>query len=113
MDSKEKLQRSINALNYKKSQNGKLSNVDEERLKCYEEVFKDLEDYEELKKIMGTPIQDIMKRLKLLDILKEFLSDANTGTGWIEINIDPNHDNLDSEEYKKKKLLIKEWLKNE
>lgn len=78
-----------------------------------EVIKQDLEELEELKKIMGTPIQEIMKRLKLLDILKEFLNDSNTGTGWIEININPNHDVLDSEEHKKKQLLIKEWLENE
>ena len=54
--------------------------------------------------------EDIKKDLELLDILKEFLSEANTGTDWIEININPNHDVLDSEEHKKKQLLIKEWL---
>lgn len=55
----------------------------------------------------------VLNDLKILKILKEFLSEANTGTGWIEININPNHDILDSEEHKKKQLLIKEWLENE
>lgn len=40
----------------------------------YNQVLKDLDELEELKKIMGTPIQDIMKRLKVLDQLKEILS---------------------------------------
>ena len=75
-------------------------------------ILIDLEDYEKLKNLMGTPIQDIMKRLKILEIMTEFLRDGNTGTGWIEINIDPDHDILDSEEHKKKQLLIKEWLEN-
>lgn len=38
-----------------------------------ESAVKDLEDYEELKNLMGTPIQDIMKRLKILEILKKEL----------------------------------------
>lgn len=36
-----------------------------------DKVLKDLEDYEELKKIMGTPIQEIRERLKILEILKK------------------------------------------
>lgn len=41
---------------------------------AYNQVLKDLEDYEELKELMGTPIQDIMKKLKVLEILKEYLT---------------------------------------
>lgn len=37
-------------------------------------IEKDLEELAELKKLMGTPIQDIMKRLKVLEILKEHIS---------------------------------------
>lgn len=44
---------------------------DDER---FDIVEKDLEELEEIKKIMGTPIQDIMKQLKVLDQLKEILS---------------------------------------
>ena len=55
----------------------------------------------------------IEQDLEVLEILKEFLSEANTGTGWIEININPNHDILDSKEYKEKQKKIKEWLENE
>lgn len=33
----------------------------------YNQVLKDLEELEELKKIMGTPIQDISKKLKNLE----------------------------------------------
>ena len=55
-------------------------------------------------------IKELEKDLEILDILKEFLSDGDTGTGWVEININPNNDKLDSKEHKKKQLLIKEWL---
>lgn len=41
---------------------------------AHEKVKKDLDELEELKKIMGTPIQEIMKRLKILEILKEHIS---------------------------------------
>lgn len=44
----------------------------EEEIKKYNQVLKDLEELEELKKIMGTPIQDIMKRLKVLDIIQNY-----------------------------------------
>ena len=55
----------------------------------------------------------IKKDLEILEILKEFLKDADTGTGWIEININPEHDILDSEEHKEKQKKIKEWLNEE
>lgn len=74
------------------------------------DLGKALEKLEEYETILKTPIKQLREELKLLEILKEFLSDGNTGTGWIEININPNHDILDSEEHKKKQLLIKEWL---
>ena len=45
----------------------------EEDIKQYNQVLKALEELEELKKIMGTPIQDIMKRLKVLEIFKKIL----------------------------------------
>lgn len=83
--------------------------VNREAFRVIEDALNKLEQYE---KIFNTPLMEIRKQLRVLDILKEFLSEANTGTGWIEINIDPNHDILDSEEYKKKQLLIKEWLKD-
>ena len=51
-------------------------------------------------------MNEFHKQKKLLDILKEFLQSANTGTGWLEINIDPNHDVLDSKEHKEKQKLI-------
>lgn len=58
-------------------------------------------------------LEEVEKDLKILEILKEFMQDANTGTGWIEININPEHDILDSEEHKAKQKIIKEWLENE
>lgn len=113
----------------------------EEYKECIYAIIKDLDLLDKYKRVMGEPIKDIMKELelkdlleielnveklkieylmkqlkkqdKILEILKEFLSDADTGTGWIEININPNHDILDSEEHKKKQLLIKEWLEND
>ena len=39
----------------------------------FEPIEKDLEDYEELLKIMGTPIEKIMKKLKYLEIIKKFV----------------------------------------
>lgn len=59
----------------------------------YEKVLKDLEDYEELLKIMGTPIQQIMKNLEILEILKPYI----------------NLDEMYEEDAKK----VMRWLRNE
>lgn len=54
----------------------KPKSVDEKyRRLLRDKVEKDLEELEELKKIMGTPIQEIMKRLKVLEILKNNLKE--------------------------------------
>jgi len=73
MTSKEKL---LNILkNYKLADKGNGDFLSEDyQEELLNPIFKDLEDYEELKKIMGTPIQDIMKRLKILEILKEHIA---------------------------------------
>ena len=39
------------------------------------QIIEDLEELEEYRKIMGTPIQDIRKRLKALEILKNNLKE--------------------------------------
>ena len=39
----------------------------------YNKIADDLEEYEELKKIMGTPIQELMKQLKELKTVKDFV----------------------------------------
>ena len=56
---------------------------------------------------------EVLKDLEVLEILKEFMQDADTGTGWIEININPEHDILDSEEWTEKQKIIRKWLNEE
>lgn len=83
-------------------------------------IKKDLEELEELKKIMGTPIQDIMKKLKVLNILQmaavrdELFKLDDDGVGkkhsYVLVDYDSYHASyLTPDEYK----LIKEWLGNE
>lgn len=77
MTSKEFIQNEIDNLedlleNAKKDNCNVVRKECEADIKQYNQVLKDLEELEELKKIMGTPIQDIMKRLKVLDIIQNY-----------------------------------------
>lgn len=104
---------------YKTDENGNVSEI----ISCgetYENHFKqlekDLEDYEELKKLMGTPIQDIMKRLKVLEIFKKILLlkivisvdkvDAEIPSDKIVFNLDE----LNNEEKDTLWEWLREWL---
>lgn len=46
--------------------------TEREHREFLDKLNKDLEEYEEIKKLMGTPIQDIMKKLKVLEIIKKW-----------------------------------------
>ena len=74
--------------------------IDEE----YQKISKDLKDYEKLKNLMETPIQDIMKLLKILEILKGMLTIEKGSTWWY---LDTKHCFFENEEDRKK---IEEWL---
>ena len=39
---------------------------------CYNDIVDELDILKEYRKIMGTPIQEIMKRLKVLELLKRY-----------------------------------------
>lgn len=75
MSNKEFLERLKNIdMIYKTDENGNVS----ENISCgetYENHFKqlekDLDELEELKKIMGTPIQEIMKKLRKLEVIEK------------------------------------------
>ncbi len=90
--------------------------TEREHREFLDRLNKDLEDYEELKKIMGTPIQDIMKRLKILDILKN-----RSYIIWVEKDIlysgrcDDIEIPLDKEDFESEEdyKLIKEYFKKE
>ena len=68
-------------------------------------ILIDLEEYECFKALMGTPIQDILKRLKMLEILKEnanlYVNDVNKNVKSIQINITTCDDNFNK---------VEEWL---
>lgn len=91
MTSKENIERIDNAIK---------EHLSEQCYMIWNSIKKDLEDYEELKKVMGTPIQEIMKRLKVLEILKRVIFLTNNSY-YIQTK-----KRLNEEDYK----LIKEWL---
>ena len=83
---------------YKKKENKCYTRKD-----LYELLKKELEELEEYRKIMGTPIQDIMKRLKILEILKNNLKED----GYYNLLLIERKD-LSEEE----KILLNEVLVN-
>lgn len=75
----------------------------------YNQILKDLDELEKLKNLMGTPIQDIMKRLKILEIIKKwsfldtfYKEDTDTIYDAFKCNI---HTRGMEEDFKK----VKEW----
>lgn len=82
----------------------KYIDFDEEQI--FSDLEKDLEELEELKKIMGTPIQDIMKRLKILEIIKPYIEITSDGIiSCHNLMLSPICDR-----YKKEYDLLKEYL---
>lgn len=57
---------------------GRISLISKLETEYLKEVLKDLDELEELKKIMGTPIQEIMKKLKELEAIKKWFIDNTT-----------------------------------
>ena len=68
---------------------------------CCNIIQKDLEDYEELKNLMGTPIQDIMKRLKTLEALKRNVGIRLAIQEWA---------NKETKVFPNDRKIVKEWL---
>ena len=83
-----------------------------------EELIKTLEELEEYRKIMGTPIQDIMKRLRVLEILKESFDLENCngkiyfycGEECTDYLLEVNVKNRYGEQFEEKYDLVKEYL---
>ena len=73
-------------------------------MQYFKDIDEDLEKLEELEKLMGTPIQDIMKRLKFLEILKKHIKLIDYGFFYdkIVIYLPVNY-----------REQLKEWLENE
>lgn len=96
------------ALEYLKNHNKYYEPVNREAFRVIEASLQELE---ELKKIMGTPIQDIMKRLKILEILKKNIEIVDTdfvdedGDDIFKIQLKP----LNSSNQR----IIEEWLGND
>ena len=109
MKSKERLE----ALNYTWFYEPTCQEDADKREKIIKELEKDLEDYEHLKELMGTPIQDIMKKLKVLEIIKKKnvymfrinnCINAEEYNEWVGINVD---DELNEEEFNLIKGVIR------
>ena len=100
--------------------------IKEEMYEIMKPILKDLEELEELKKIMGTPIQEVMRNLKVLEILKPYLKQTlhikEMGDG-LEISLKPitfynakvmdldfNFNDTQQIENIRK---VKEWLEND
>lgn len=81
--------------------------------KYFPAIEKDLEHYEELKSLMGTPIQDIMKLLKrlekqdkILEILKPYIELSSDGIiSCHNLILIPYY-----KDYEEQYNAIKEWL---
>lgn len=99
-----------------------LFNADKEQhKKCREAnkiIYEDLKDYEELKKLMETSIQEIMKKSKVLEILKRTkidLWDFKRDTEYVDYEYYSKHyrkyslEMLSREEFN----MLKEWLEND
>lgn len=90
--------------------------IDDKLYGCFIQLDAELKELEEYRKIMGTPIQDIMKRLKVLEILKEICLEGKDkygkGTwGWVEFDL--GYENGWDIEESEKMEKVREWLKNE
>lgn len=48
-------------------------------------IKKDLKEFEELKKIMGTPIQEIMKKIKKLEVIEKHFAYDDKECGFVLI----------------------------
>lgn len=70
-------------------------------IRTVELIKKDLEELEELKILMGTPIQDIMKRLKILDALKRNVGIRLAIQEWA---------NKETKVFPNDRKIVKEWL---
>lgn len=72
----------------------------------YNKIYDDLKELEQYREIIGTPIQDIMKRLKVLEILKEriYISKGQLGNylNFFDNSIDDDEDDKLIKEYFRK-----------
>lgn len=91
-----------------KKENGRISLFSRLELEYFEEVLKDLELLEKYKRDMCEPIQDIMKCLKILDILKPYIELSSDGIiSCHNLILTPYY-----KDYEEQYNLLKEWLEN-
>lgn len=82
----------------------------QELINCFETIEKDLQELERYRKVMTTPIQEIIKKLEVLEILKKHIKlEPVLGMGTeIYKDVEMNIIAEDDDNYK-----VIRWLENE